>query len=506
LALRYHTTEALNQAWGTVFWSQTYRSFDEIDLPAQTVTEANPAHRLDWRRFASNEVRTFNREQALIIRELSPGRPVTHNFMGFFTEFNHHDVAQDLDIATWDSYPLGFTQNFFLNPTEKVRYARTGHPDIPAFHHDLYRGMCQGRWWVMEQQPGPVNWASWNPAPHNGMVRLWTWQAFAHGAEVVSYFRWRQAPYAQEQMHTGLHRPDRTLDQGGLEASQVGAELAQLAAQGWRLDPSAVTHKVAVVFDYDSLWMAQIQPQGADFNPLELYFRVYSALRQLGLDVDLVAPNQTLQNHTLAVLPAQLHVSDRLAAELRAAAQAGTHLVLGPRFGSKSANLGFPENPEGGALVPPGTLTDLTGFRVERVASIPPGMTRTLTLPGGQPAQAQRWCEDVALAGAEVVAAFDDDGRPALTRHGTVHGALGWLSDNDWVTWLGLCARAAGLPIHHMPQDVRVSQWGDWLIACNFSDQTHNWQPGVEYGSEFQNLLGSTELPPHGLSLWHRQL
>ena len=52
----------------------------------------------------------------------------------------------------------------------------------------------------------------------DGMVRLWTWQALAHGAEVVSYFRWRQAPFAQEQMHTGLHRPDRSLDQGGIEA------------------------------------------------------------------------------------------------------------------------------------------------------------------------------------------------------------------------------------------------------------------------------------------------
>ncbi len=506
LVQRYGSTEALNQAWGTVFWSQTYRSFDEVDLPAQTVTEANPTHRLDWRRFASSEVRAFNREQTLIIRELSPGRPVTHNFMGFFTEFNHHEVAQDLDIATWDSYPLGFTQNFFLNSAEKVRYARTGHPDIPAFHHDLYRGMCQGRWWVMEQQPGPVNWASWNPAPHDGMVRLWTWQAFAHGAEVVSYFRWRQAPFAQEQMHTGLHRPDRTLDQGGLEASQVGAELAQLAAQGWDLTPAAVAHRVALVFDYESLWMAQIQPQGADFNPLELHFRVYSALRQLGLDVDLVAPNQTLQNHTMVVLPAQLHVSDPLAAELRAAAQSGTHLVLGPRFGSKSAHLSFPEDPEGGALVPPGTLVDLTGYRVERVASMPPGMTRTLTLPGGQPAQAQRWCEDAALAGAKVVATFDDDGRPALTRHGTVHGTLGWLSDNDWVTWLGLCARAAGLPAQELPQDVRVSQWGNWLIACNFSDRTHTWQPGTGHAPGFQNVMGSTELPPHGISLWHRPL
>ena len=299
LAARYTTIDALNDAWGTVFWSQVYRSFDEIDLPALTVTEAHPAHRLDWRRFASDEVVAFNREQVEILRALSPGRPVSHNFMGFFTEFDHHDVAADLDIATWDSYPLGFTQMFFLSAEEKARWARTGHPDIPSFHHDLYRGMCRGadgrsdgRWWVMEQQPGPVNWAHWNPAPHDGTVRLWTWQAFAHGAEVVSYFRWRQAPFAQEQMHTGLLRPDSSEDQGALEAAQVGAELAALTERGVLTNAPRlpVRPDVALVFDYDALWMAQIQPQGADYNPLELSFRAYSGLRQLGLDVDIVGP------------------------------------------------------------------------------------------------------------------------------------------------------------------------------------------------------------------------
>ena len=309
LAARYTTIDALNTAWGTVFWSQVYRSFDEIDLPALTVTDAHPAHRLDWRRFSSDEVVAFNREQVAILRELSPGRPVSHNFMGFFTEFNHHDVAADLDIATWDTYPLGVTQMLFLSAEEKARWARTGHPDIPSFHHDLYRGMCRdGRWWVMEQQPGPVNWAHWNPAPHDGTVRLWTWQAFAHGAEVVSYFRWRQAPFAQEQMHTGLLRPDSSEDQGALEAAQVGAELAALTERGVLTDAPrlSVRADVALVFDYDALWMAQIQPQGADYNPLELSFRAYSGLRQLGLDVDIVGPRagMDLSGYRLIVLPA----------------------------------------------------------------------------------------------------------------------------------------------------------------------------------------------------------
>ncbi|RBJ70007.1 beta-galactosidase, partial [Pseudomonas sp. MWU12-2534b] len=107
LKARYGTIDALNRAWGTVFWSMEYRHFDEVDAPVGTVTEAHPSHRLDYRRFASDEVARYHRMQVDVIRAHSPGRPVAHNFMQLFTEFDHYEVARDLDIATWDSYPLG---------------------------------------------------------------------------------------------------------------------------------------------------------------------------------------------------------------------------------------------------------------------------------------------------------------------------------------------------------------------------------------------------------------
>ena len=99
--------------------------------------------------------------------------------MQLFTEFDHYDVARDLDVATWDSYPLGALEEQWFAPT-KARWLRTGHPDFASFNHDLYRGMSKLPFWVMEQQPGPVNWAQWNPA----RCRAWCacWEAFAHGA------------------------------------------------------------------------------------------------------------------------------------------------------------------------------------------------------------------------------------------------------------------------------------------------------------------------------------
>ncbi len=491
LQTRYTTIGALNEAWGTVFWSQEYRHFDEIDLPSGTVTEATPAHRLDHRRFASDEVVAFNREQVQLLRALSPGRDVVHNFMGFFTEFDHHAVSADLDVATWDSYPLGFTQSFFLTAEEKIAFARTGHPDIPSFHHDLYRGMCiganRGRWWVMEQQPGPVNWAQWNPAPEDGMVRLWTWQAFAHGAEVVSYFRWRQAPFAQEQMHAGLNRPDRSLDQGGMEATQVGGELQALAQQG-ALDGQAVQASVALVFDYASIWMARIQPQGADYNPVELCFRVYSALRQLGLDVDVVSSAADLGSYALIVLPAQLRSDAALAQRLAAS---NAQIVFGPRSFSKTTNLSIP------ATLAPGDATAMAGVQVQRVASLPPGVVDAVVF-GTHTVSATRWREDLRCDAATAVLARYADGAPAVTQHGRARYVAAWLDGDGWQLVLDAAARDAGLAPQPLPEGVRVSRLGTLTIACNFSNIAVPWAPP----SSADCLLGSRELPPRGVSLW----
>ena len=490
LQARYGHIGALNDAWGTVFWSQEYRHFDEVDLPAGSVTEATPAHRLDHRRFASDEVVAFNREQVTLLRALSPRRDVVHNFMGFFTEFDHHDVSADLDVATWDSYPLGFTQSFFLTADEKVEHARTGHPDIPSFHHDLYRGMCtganRGRWWVMEQQPGPVNWAAWNPAPLDGMVRLWTWQAFAHGAEVVSYFRWRQAPFAQEQMHAGLNRPDRSLDQGGAEATQVGRELAALAQQG-ALDGRAVAASVALVFDYASIWMARIQPQGADYNALELCFRVYSALRQLGLDVDIVSSAADLGRYKLIVLPAQLRSDAALAQRLAASS---AQIVFGPRSFSKTTNLSIP------AALAPDEVTALAGVQVQRVASLPPGVSDAVVF-GTQTVSATRWREDLRCMTATVLASYAD-GAPAVTRHGRARYVAGWLDADGWQLVLAAAAGDAGLAPQRLPSGVRTSRLGALTIACNFSNTAVPWAPS----SSADCLLGSRDLPPRGVSIW----
>lgn len=250
--------DALNVAWGTVFWSQEYNDFGQIDPPNLTVTNPNPSHVLDFARFSSDMVVQFQEEQVDILRELSPGRWVTHNYMRLCHEFDHFATSRCLDFVTWDSYPTGAVDFSPMTDENRLLRARTGDPDLGGFNHDLYRGMCRnGAHWVMEQQVGHINWAPWNALPADGAVALWTAQAYAHGVSCVSYFRWRAATVAQELMHSGMLRHDETLDRGGQEVT--GLELPGMAVAN-------VQASVVILHDYESLWMMQEQPHSQDAN------------------------------------------------------------------------------------------------------------------------------------------------------------------------------------------------------------------------------------------------
>ncbi len=478
---RYGDIARLNEAWGTVFWSQEYRDFAEIDPPAGTVTEANPAQRLDFQRYASAAVASFNREQVEILRAASPGRDVLHNFMGFFTGFDHFEVARDLDVATWDSYPLGFLeQRSYAAEQDKACYARTGHPDIAAFHHDLYRGVGRGRWWVMEQQPGPVNWAPYNPAPLPGMVRLWTLEACAHGAEVVSYFRWRQAPFGQEQMHAGLLRADASPDQGAAEVRRAADDLARLDPEPTRPAP------VALLFDYTAKWWLDIQPQGADFDYLRLVMEWYGALRERGLDVDIVGTAGDLAPYAALFAPSLPIVEPALAERLTAFEG---HLLLGPRSGSRTCDARTPPG------LPPGPLQALTSLRVVGVESLRPGSERAVRYAGRDFAM-RHWCEQVQCE-LDPLARFADGGG-AYLRHGKVRYLAGWPDAGLLGAVLDEVCAAAGVHTVALPRGLRLRRRGSQVFAFNYGPQPVELP--VERGRAL--LLGERTLPVAGVAVW----
>lgn len=452
LRKRYQSPDQLNAAWGNVFWSMEVQDFDQVVLPNLAVTETNPAAKLDFWRFHSEQVAAYNRMQCDIIRAHSPGRWVTHNMMGFFNDFDHWAVGDDLDIASWDSYPVGFTERFPFSEADHVRWAETAHPDIAPFFNDLYRCIGRGRFWVMELQPGPVNWAPWNPVPKPGMIRLFTWEALAHGAEVVSYFRWRQAMSGQEQMHAGLNLPGQhEWSQGGREAVQVGTELQAIGAL-----PPAEKAPVAIVYDYEASWITRVQPQGRDFDFAELMFRWYEAARKLGLDVDFVRPGADLTGYKLVLVPTMPHVSD--AAERAFAAAEGV-VLYGPRTGSKTRHHAIPDN------LPPGPIANLAKVRVLEVSSLRPNLVNKVG--GSVRGAAIRWSEVVEPNGANVLATFES-GSAALSAAGNHHYLACWPDSELLRTTMAFMADKANLSVMNVPDDVRIRRRGQLLFAFNY--------------------------------------
>ena len=456
-AQRYQSPEALNRAWGNIFWSMTYDDFSQIDLPNLTVTEPNPAHVLAFRRFSSDQVARFNRAQVQILRDHSDA-PIAHNYMGRITEFDHYQVGADLDIASWDSYPLGFLEDRAGRPAEVQRaYARQGDPDFQAFHHDLYRAVgataprsSEPRLWVMEQQPGPVNWAPYNPSPLPGMVRLWTWEAFAHGAEAVCYFRWRQAPMAQEQMHAGLLRPDSVEAPAYAEARQVAAEIAEA--------PEVTGTKAAVglIFDYEADWMWAIQPHARGASYFDLVFDHYRALRRAGLDVDILPPDpKVMAGYALILAPGLMHMPDALQDALIAS---GAHVMMGPRSAARDAEFRIP------LPLPPGVPgLDLT---VARVESLRPDMP--VPLNGG--GAIKLYLEELEVRQGEIL--FETQtGVPVAVSNGNLTYLAGWGDDGALGRLITLLAARAGLAVLCLPEGVRTRTTGQERFWFNHGTQ-----------------------------------
>ncbi len=456
---------ALNRAWGNVFWSMDYADFDDIGLPNLTVTEPNPSHVMDFRRFASDEVVVFNQIQVDLLRSRTDA-PLLHNYMGRITEFDHYAVGADLDIATWDSYPIGFlSDRLEATPEHKARFLRQGDPDFQAFHHDLYRGVGRGRWWVMEQQPGPVNWAPWNPAPLPGMARLWAHEAFAHGAEAVCYFRWRQAPFAQEQNHAGLLRPDSAPAPALGEAAEVARELAQLP-EGAGCAPA----EAALVFDYESAWAWDTQPQGADFSAFRLAFSAYRALRRAGLNIDILPPDASdLSAYKVVLAPGLFTLSDPLRAAL---AGVGGVALVGPRSGLRTPNFAIP--------VPLGPRLAGLDATVVLSESLPPGVSVPLANGG----RFVHW-RDVIEGDAEVRLAATD-GHPAIAGGGSVRLLAGWPDDATWDLILGDVLAELEMDHLNLPDGLRLRDTETHRVLLNYGPEPVEWDGVV--------------LPPAGVS------
>ncbi len=339
LKARYGTLDNLNARWTTNYWSETYTNWNQI--PIQT-SYGNPGLLLSWKRFVSDTWRGYQRVQLDAIKaHRDPRQFITTNMMGWFDGYDHYTVSQDLDIAAWDDY------------------VGTGHLDLEknGAAHDLTRGFLRRNFWVMETQPGFVNWAGNNTALSKGEVRAMAWHDVGHGADAVSYWQWRSALNGQEEYHGTLVGADGTPEPLYPEIAQIGSDFDKAGPVLAGTEPHS---EVAILHSYDSRWAINWQRHNQQFDPIASLLSYYRPLRALVHDVDIVAPSVSLAQYKLVVAPALNVLSDAEAANLMQYVRSGGHLVLGQRSGMKNVDNGLAPERQ------PGPLAAMLGGRVEQ--------------------------------------------------------------------------------------------------------------------------------------------
>ena len=394
---KYGSLECLNAAWSAAYWSQTYSDWREIPLP---VGPHNPGLMLEFRRYATQAWVDFQHLQLEVIRQhAGKSQWITHNFMGWFDGFDHYKVAKDLDFASWDWY------------------VGTGHHNYTAttLTHSLTRGFLNKNFWVMETQPGCVNWTTNNNMLNRGEARCMAWHAVAQGAEGYLYWQWRSAPGGQEQLHGSLLGADGAPRPFYTEASQIGAEFQKVSAA---LQGSTPHNEAAILHSYDARWSVNAQRHNQAFDPLELLRRYANPLTVRNIGVDVVCPAAELSCYKLLIAPAVVLLNEAEAQNLNRYVEQGGLLVLTVRCGQKDThNALFP-------ALQPGPLAAAAGAEVEEYFALDAPVSATLQLPNQPPAHTScdTWAEMLRPLdpGTEVIARFDAsngwlDSAPAIT-------------------------------------------------------------------------------------------
>jgi beta-galactosidase len=492
LRARYGSLDILNREWGTAFWSQTYSRWEQVPVPDREPRAPNPALALDYRRFVSDSYVDYQRLQAQIIRSQSEGQFVTHNLMGFkFPEIDYGKLARDLDMVTWDNYP-GFNR---------------GTPwTSAALSADAMWGLKGGPVWVMEQQVGPIGWQSLL-SPRPGQVRLWTYQALAHGAEAILFFRWRTARFGTEQHWHGILDAD---GRPGARYRQVRQVIEEIGGLQEALQGSAPRVEVALLHDYDSRFALQVQPT----NPALAYEasveRHYRRLRRLGLGVAVLTTDAQLAGYRLVVAPDLYLMSSDMAERLAAYVDSGGVLVLAPRTAAKDRTNAAPERPL------PAWLDSLAGVRVCDCQSDPDGGAVAIIGDDATPAgEFAGWYEELELDGARAAARYADGpfaggAAIAVRNHGRgrVLYLAGVATEPTLEQFYRGLAGELGLGRLDLPESIETveveSESGPLLFVLNHAERAQRISLGDRRWQDLlsgRKGLAEMELEPYGVAV-----
>lgn len=468
---KYGTIDELNKAWDMAFWGHTLYDFDDVVVPDLRSEEFDwggvnrtnfQSISLDYMRFNSDSILECYRLEYEAVKKYTSDIPVTTNLMGAYKPLDYQKWSNYMDFISWDNYP-----------------AYDSFPAQVSFSHDLMRGLKQGKpFCLMEQTPSVTNWHTYCKLKRPGVMRLWSYQAVAHGADTVMFFQMRRSIGACEKYHGAV------IDHVGNENTRVFREITALGEELDKIGSAVLggrtKSQIAIVFDWNNWWAAEYSagPSKLINYPQEI-MQYYKALNEQNISVDIVSVKDDLSDYKLVIAPLLYMCKDGFDEKLREyVKQGGTFLT--------TYFSGYVEDHDlvitGGY---PGRLKDILGIWVEESDALPEGEEnvftyREKTYPAGV------LCDLLHLQGAKALASYEKDfyeGMPVLTQNefgeGKAYYVAARSNDEFYVDFLGgLCEELSIEPVANTPEGVeatvRENENGKFLFLLNHRNGTAN--------------------------------
>lgn len=452
---KYGTIEELNKSWGTVFWSLQYPSFDDIILPVYNSCEPenahgwshNPSLDLEYRRFASDSWVDYQKLQIEVIRKHTD-KPVTHNFMGHFSDIDYYKLGEDLDFVAWDNYP---DNQWGGSEYEYVSMA-----------HENMRGVKNRNFIVMEHQSGPCGWDIMGATPEPGQIRLWTYQALAHGGEGIVYFRFRALHYGMEQYWYGVLDHDGIPRRRYYEIQATGRELKELEPY---ITGAKNNYDALIVKSYDNVWAHQIKRHADNFGYGNLLYAYYKANADLNINTAVSMGNY--EEYKVVYMPAYNIVDPDEMEKITKYVKNGGTLVTTFRSGTRdTCNNLF-------TTTLPCAFAELAGIEVEEFTAL----RKTAHVEGVVNSKVQIWCDIIHPITAKTLCTYSDcyfKGKGAITVNNYGKGKVYYigcdLETEALKSLVRYISENSEIKIVDAPEGVEIVRRGGCIIVMNHND------------------------------------
>ncbi|WP_106767004.1 beta-galactosidase [Paenibacillus faecalis] len=506
---RYGTLDALNKAWNTRFWGHTFYDWEDIVVP-NALSEEWAGNRtnfqgisLDYRRFQSDSLLDCYKLERDELKRSTPDIPVTTNLMGFYPELDYFKWAKEMDVVSWDNYPSLDTPFSYT-----------------AMTHSLMRGLKHGQpFMLMEQTPGVQNWQPYNSAKRPGVMRLWSYQAVAHGADTVMFFQLRRSVGACEKYHGAV------IEHVGHEHTRVFRECAELGKElqllGDRLLDARSDAKVAIMYDWENRWGLELSsgPTIA-LNYVNEVHKYYDALHQLHIQTDMVGVEADLAQYDVVIAPVMYMVKPGLAERIEAfVARGGTFVTT---FFSGIVN----ENDIVTLGGYPGELRKVMGIWAEEIDALLPDQKNQMVIRGKQGQLEGAYdcgilCDVIHAESAQIVAEYGSDyykGMPSLTVNRFGQGKAWYVASSPDAKFLQdlmktICGEHDIAPVLEAPAGVevtsRVKEGKAYTFVLNHTDEAQTIPLGEAVYKELltgEKEQGHCQVPARGVMILEKLL